>query len=145
MSTGSKSDLAESILDSWNSRNYGGVKEHLAPDVVLEDHTRGRIAAGPGGYIDRFRPVLEAFPDMRGETVSLLTDGNVVVHETRWRGRHTVPLTLPSGGTIPPSNEPTTMHLVTYLEFDEGGKEKSIRTYGNPREVSYSSRTVGVG
>ncbi|MEP6463771.1 MAG: nuclear transport factor 2 family protein [Frankiaceae bacterium] len=145
MTSGNVSAQAEAILAAWNSRDYGEIRKHLAPDVVLEDHTRGRIAEGPHGYVDRFQPVLDAFPDMRGETVSLVAQGNVVVHETKWRGRHTVALALPGGGSVPPTNEATTMHLVTYLEFDDGGKAKSVRTYGNPNESFSSSRTVGVG
>ncbi len=139
------SEQAEAILAAWNSRDYGEITKHLAPDVVLEDHTRGRIAEGPHGYVDRFRPVLDAFPDMHGETISMVTQGNLVVHETRWRGKHTVALPLPGGGSVPPTNEVMTMHLVTYLNFDDGGQAKSVRTYGNPNESFSSSRTVGVG
>ena len=67
--------------------------------------------------VDRFRRVLDAFPDMRGETTSMVVEGNLLVQETTWRGRHTVPLKLPGYDNVAPTNELMTMHLVTYLEF----------------------------
>ena len=138
-------ERADEILAAWNSRDFGRVAAQLADDVVLVDHTRGRTAEGPAAYVDRFRPVLDACPDMQGESLSVVTDGNLVVHETKWQGKHTVALQLPGGGNIPPTNQPTTTHLVTYLEFDDSGKAKRVRTYGNPRELTASSQSVGVG
>jgi hypothetical protein len=137
-------ERADEILAAWNSRDYGRLKEQLAQDVVLIDHTRGSIAEGPAAYVDRFRRVLEACPDMQGESLSVVSEGNLVVSETKWHGTHTVALELPSGGYIPPSNQTTTMHLVTYLELDDSGKAKLVRTYGNPRELA-APQTIGVG
>ena len=59
---------------------------------------------------------------MRGETISVLVEGNLLVHETTWRGRHTVPLTLPGYDNVAPTNERMTMHLVTYMELDDEGR-----------------------
>jgi len=81
---------------------------------------------------------------MQGESLSVVSEGNLVVSETKWHGTHTVALELPSGGYIPPSNQTTTMHLVTYLELDDSGKAKLVRTYGNPRELA-APQTIGVG
>ena len=36
------------------------------------------------------------------------------------------------------------MHLVTYMEFDDGGQIKGVRVYGDLGEVP-SARAVGVG
>ena len=94
---------------------------HLTPDVVFVDHTRGRTSTGPDGFVDRFRRVLDAFPDTRGETVSELAEGSLLIHETTWRGQHTAPLKLPGYDHVPPTNEWMTLHLVTYMEFDGSG------------------------
>lgn len=138
-------ERADAILAAWNARDYGSISAALTPDVVLVDHTRGRSAEGADAYVQRFRRVLEACPDMKGEVVSVLADGNTVVQETRWRGQHTVALELPGGGSIPPTNQTNTMHLVTYMDFDDSGKVAALRTYGNPRELTSSAQTVGVG
>jgi hypothetical protein len=37
-----------------------------------------------------------------------------------------------------------TMHLVTYMEFDDGGQIKGVRVYGDLRDVP-SAHVVGVG
>lgn len=138
-------DRAEAMLDAWNRRDYGELASHLAPDAVLVDHTRGRTSTGPDGYVERFRRLLDACPDMRVATVSELVKGSLLVHETTWSGRHTAPLKLPGYDHVPPTNELMTMHLVTYMEFDDGGQVKALRTYGDPGEVPMSAHPVGVG
>ena len=80
------------MLAAWNRRDYDAIVENLSPGVVLVDHIRGRTTEGPANYVARFRPILEAYPDMQGETVSMVVEGNNIAHETVWRGRHTEPL-----------------------------------------------------
>lgn len=86
---------------------------------------------------------------MQGETTSVLVERNLLVQETSSRGRHTAghtaPLKIPGYDNVAPTNEPMTMHLVTYLEFDDGGQVKGLRTCGEPGEVPLSGRPVGVG
>ena len=82
---------------------------------------------------------------MQGKTTSVLVEGNLLVQETTSRGRHTAPLKIPGYDNVAPTNELMTMHLVTYLEFDDGGQVKGLRTCGEPGEVPLSGRPVGVG
>ena len=145
MDNQSARDRADALLAAWNRRDYGEVASHLSPDVVLVDHTRHRTSTGSNGYIERFRRLLDACPDMQGETTSVLVEGNLLVQETIWRGRHTVPLKIPGYDNVAPTNEPMTMHLVTYMEFGDGGQVKGLRTYGDPGEVPLSGHPVGVG
>jgi predicted ester cyclase len=145
MDNQSAHDRADALLTAWNRRDYGEVASHLSPDVVLVDHTRHRTSTGSNGYIERFKRLLDACPDMQGETTSVLVEGNLLVQETIWRGRHTAPLKIPGYENVAPTNEPMTMHLVTYMEFDDGGQVKGLRTYGEPGEVPLSGRPVGVG
>jgi len=136
---------AEAILAAWNRRDYDAVADSVSPDVVLVDHIRGRKAEGPAGYVDRFKPTLEAFEDMRGETVTLIAEGNQVAHETIWRGRHTAPLKLSSGGTIEPTDQQVTVHLAIHMEIDEDGKPTAIRTYGTTAEIPVVAHAAGSG
>ena len=145
MDSQSARDRADAMLAAWNRRDYDEVAKLVAPDVVLVDHSRGRTSTGPVGYVNRFRRVLDAFPDMRGESVSVLVEGSLLVQETSWRGRHTAPLRLTGYDTVAPTNEVMTMHLVTYMEFDEEGRAKVLRTYGDPGEVHIPAHAVGVG
>jgi predicted ester cyclase len=145
MDNQSAHDRADALLTAWNRRDYGEVASHLSPDVVLVDHTRHRTSTGSNGYIERFKRLLDACPDMQGESTSVLVEGNLLVQETVWRGRHTAPLKIPGYENVAPTNEPMTMHLVTYMEFDGGGQVKGLRTYGEPGEVPLSGRPVGVG
>jgi hypothetical protein len=145
MDSQSARDRADALLAAWNRRDYDEVAKQLPPDVVLVDHTRGTMSTGPGGYVDRFRRVLDAFPDMQGETVSVLVEGNLLVQETTWQGRHTSPLAVPGYESSPPTNEIRTLHLVTFMEFDDAGKTKVLRTYGDPWQVPAAAHSVGVG
>lgn len=145
MDSQSTRERADALLAAWNRRDYDEVSSHLTPDVVLSDHTRHWASTGSGGYVDHFRYLLDAFPDMRGETNSVLVDGNLLVQETTWRGRHTAPLTIPGHDKVAPTNESMTMHLVTYMEFDDEGKIGGIRTYGDLVEVPLAAHTAGVG
>ena len=145
MDSESARDRADAMLEAWNRRDYGEVASHLTPDVVLVDHTRGRTSRGPDAYVNRFRGVLDAFPNMRGETVSVLAEGSVVVQETTWQGRHTAPLMIPGYDKVAPTNELMIMHLVTVIEFDDGGQAKALRTYGDAGEVPLAAHPVGVG
>ena len=123
-------DRERALLAAWNGRDYDAIVENLSPGVVLVDHIRGRKSEGPASYVDRFRPILEAHPDMRGETVSMVAEGNTIVHETVWRGRsQTAPLETHQG-TIPATNEQVTLYLSTHMEVDEDGKPTLIRAYG---------------
>ena len=144
MDNRSARDRADALLGAWNGRDYGEVASQLNPDVVVVDHTRHRTSTGPAGYVDRYRRLLEAFPGMRGETTSMLAEGNLLVHETTWHGRHTASLKLPGHESVAPTNELMTMHLVTYMEFDDGGQIKGVRVYGDLRDVP-SAHVVGVG
>jgi steroid delta-isomerase-like uncharacterized protein len=145
MDTQSARDRADALLAAWNRRDYDEVSSQLAPGFVLSDNTRHRLSEGPSGYVDRFRNLLDALPDMRGEANSVLAEGNLVAQETTWRGRHTAPLTIPGYENVPPTNETMTIHLVTYMEFDDEGRIKSMRTYGDLWGVPLAAHPAGVG
>src|SRR5207342_3267786 len=71
----------EAFLAAWNRRDYDELAAALSPTVVLVDHYRGTTIEGRDGFINRFKPTMDAFPDMKGETVSLLTEGNQFAQE----------------------------------------------------------------
>jgi steroid delta-isomerase-like uncharacterized protein len=126
---------SEALLAAWNRRDYDEVAASVSPDVVLIDHIRGSKVEGPEAYLDRFRPMMDAFPDMSGEVTSILASGNVVAQETIWRGTHTNPLALPNGRVIDPTHQQVGVTIAIFTEFDDDGKATVIRTYGNPTEV----------
>ena len=143
---------AEAILTAWNRRDYNAVADNVSPHVVLVDHIRGRKVEGPTGYVDRFKPTLEAFQDMQGETVTLIVEGNQVAHETVWRGRHTAPLKLSSGGTIEPTNQQVTVYLASHMEVDGDGTPTAIRMYAplttylsSPTRLALAERNLSLG
>ncbi|MGO9976192.1 MAG: ester cyclase [Solirubrobacteraceae bacterium] len=133
---------AEALFAAWNRRDYDEVAKFLSPDVVLVDHIRSTTMNGPDGYIDRFKPMMDAFPDMAGEATSLSVNGNVIAQETVWRGTHTSPLVLPSSREIDPTYQQVTVHIAVFLEFNQEGSVTAIRTYGNPTESMLDLRAT---
>ena len=75
------------------------------------------------------RPVQR--PDHRLELQHLLAAGAEAGVVVTWHGRHTASLKLPGEEPVAPTNELTTMHLVTYMEFDDGGQIKGMRVYSD--------------
>ena len=135
---------AEAIQAAWNQRDYNAVAENVSPNVVLVDHVRGRKGEGPQGYVNRFKPTLDAFEDMQGETVSLVVEGKHVAHETIWRGRHSAPL-VASTGTIAPTGEQVSVHLAIHSEVNDDGRPAMIRTYGTTAEMPSIAHASGSG
>ena len=128
----------EGFLVALNRREYGEVARFLSPDVVLVDHIRRTTVNGPDAFSDRFKPMLDAFPDMIGETTFLFVNGGVAAAETVWRGTHTRPLVLPSMHVVEPTNQHVDVYIAAFLEFDQEGGVTAIRTYGNPTETMLS-------
>ena len=137
-------DRADALLAAWNRRDYGEVASHLTQGFELVDHSRHRTSTGPGGYVDRYRRLLDA-----SQTCG--------VRPLRCSWRETCSSMRPPGGPahspaqatrydhVAPTNELMTMHLVTYMEFDDGGQVKGVRMYGDLGDVPLSARPVGVG
>ena len=144
MDNQSARDRANALLTAWNRRDYGEVASHLSPDVVLVDHARHRTSTGPNGYIERFKRLLDAWPDMQGRPLGA-RGGKPPRTRDHLAGPAPAPLKIPGYDNVAPTDEPMTMHLVTYMEFDDGGQVKGLRTYGEPGEVPLSGRPVGVG
>ena len=125
---------AEGLFAAWNRRDYDEVTKYLSPDIVLVDHIRRTTVNGPDGYMDRFKPMMDAFADMVGEITSLAVNGNIAALETVWHGTHTSPLVLPSKRVIEPTNQQVTVYIAVLIECDQAGRVTAIRTYGNPTE-----------
>lgn len=135
MSSGDARARSEALLAAWNRRDYDEIGACVSTDVVLVDHIRGSMVQGTERYMDRFRPMMDAFPDMVGECTAVLVNGDLVAQETRWHGTHTNPLALPNGRVIEPTHQQVSVNIAIFLEFDDEGKAKMIRIYGNPTEV----------
>jgi predicted ester cyclase len=135
----------ETLLGALNRRDYKEVAKLLSPDVVLVDHIRRTTVNGPEAFTDRFKPMMDAFPDMVGETTSLFANGNVAAAETLWRGTHTSPLVLPTMREIEPTNQQVNVYIAVFLEFDQKGNATAIRTYGNPTETMLTITATPAG
>ncbi len=135
---------AEAILAAWNQRDYNAVAENVSPNVVLMDHVRGRKAEGPQGYVNRFKPTLDAFEDMQGETVSFSCRGQ----PRRPRNHVAGPAQRPPRGehrNDRPTGEQVSVHLAIHSEVNDDGRPAMIRTYGTTAEMPSIAHASGSG
>ncbi len=75
----------------WNARHVDIVPEILSPDVILQ-YDQGELKGITKWKEKFYKPIVEAFPDVRLEIEDIVADGDLVV--TRWKARGTLKGTL---------------------------------------------------
>jgi len=90
MATDNKTLARRLIEEVWNKGNYGVIDELYDPQFTSEDPMLG--TADLNGFRETVKGYRTAFPDLKVEILSLVSEGNFVA--TRWRctGTHRGPL-----------------------------------------------------
>lgn len=123
----SNADLARSLYDAWNERDFDRMAEAMAPDGELIAVGTGEVFAGPDGARRFGVNWAEGFPDGAITVDNVIDAGDRVVVEFTGRGTHTGTLHT-SMGPIPPTGRQMTLTLCDVTEF-ENGKIKRQRSY----------------
>src|SRR5207244_2343922 len=98
MATDNKQLIRRLLDEVWSKGNFAVLDELVEPNFKAEDPVIG--ISDKAGYIDVVKSYRTAFPDLRVEPVSIVTDGNFVC--TRWIARGT---NKGSFLGMPPSNK----------------------------------------
>lgn len=120
-------ELARSLYDAWNNRDFDFMSERTAPDGTLTVVGTGQTLHGPEGARQYNTSWADAFPDGRITIDHAIAQGDFVVVESTGRGTHTGTLTSPAG-SIPATGRSVTLHLCDVIEFADG-KVKTQRSY----------------
>ena len=112
-------DLARSLYDGWNARDFDRMAEAMAPDGKLIDVGSGEELIGPEGARQYNEGWARAFPDGVITINRVLDGGDVVVVEYTGRGTNTGDLPMPSG-SIPATGRSVTMEFCDVTEFKDG-------------------------
>ncbi len=88
------SDLARSTITAFNEADWPAARDLSGPGYVYEETGTGRRIDD----LDELEKVLQewraAFPDVRGEVLRVVEEGDTTVMEVRWTGTHDGPLDL---------------------------------------------------
>ncbi|MDQ4085820.1 MAG: ester cyclase [Actinomycetota bacterium] len=120
-------NLARSLYEAWNERNFDRLAELITPDGKITVVGSGDTFEGPEGARKYDLMWAEAFPDGSITVDNVIAADDYVVVEFTGRGTHTGTLEGP-GGSIPATGRSVTLQLCDVLQFSDG-KVRSQRTY----------------
>ena len=120
-------DLARSMHEAWNDRNFDMIAEATAPDAILAIVGSGDTFEGVEGARKYSAMWADGFPDGRVTVDRVIASGDDVVVEYTGRGTHTGTLST-SMGDVPATGRSVTLQLCDVTEFKDG-KVYRQRTY----------------
>ena len=89
--------LARDSLDAFNSSNWEAARALMVDGYRYEETGTGQTYEGAEAAVAAQAAWKTAFPDGSGTIERLVSAGDLVVAEVRWRGTHTGPLATPNG------------------------------------------------
>ena len=107
-------------LDAFNAGDWDRMRETITPGSVYMEAATGRRVEGTDAIIEINEGWKAAFPDAQGTVNSEFACGDRAVMEVTWRGTHSGPLELPTGGAIPSSGRPIEVPAVQVCRIEDG-------------------------
>ena len=121
------SQLARSIYDAYNRRDFDYPMSLCAGDLVWTNVPTGETLHGPEGFRQDLENWATAFPDSKVEISNVISSGDCVCVEFVGRGTHNGLLSGPAG-QIPPTGRHIEVRFCDVLCFRDG-KIASGHTY----------------
>lgn len=119
--------VAHGFVAAFNSRDWSHIVTMLAPTVDYDEKCTGRRLGSPAEVVQLFQGWLAAFPDAIGTVTSTIADGDAVALAITWTGRHTGPLSTPSG-VLPASGNPLDLPSAMLLTV-RGDQVQAVQHY----------------
>jgi ketosteroid isomerase-like protein len=114
---------AREVLDRLTAAVERGDFETLgacyADDAVAVTPDEGEIK-GRDNIVGYFRPIVEAFPDVRWESLHSHESGNFAIDEGYICGTHTAPLHAPDGQTVPATGKAIRVRETDAVTVEDG-------------------------
>lgn len=112
-------NLATSLYEAWNRRDFDTVAKLTAPDAEVVIVGSGDTFRGPEGARQFGAMWANAFPDGAVTVNRVIASGDNVVVEFTGRGTHTGDLATPMG-VFPATGKSVTLQLCDVYEFRDG-------------------------
>ncbi|PVZ14873.1 ester cyclase [Actinomycetospora cinnamomea] len=110
---------ARESIEAFNRGDWAAIRAMSAPDGTYEEPATGRSLHGPDEILAALQDWRTGVPDVTGEVVRLVTDGDLAVLEVVWRGTQSGPLAAGST-TLPPSGRSFTMWSTMWQTWRDG-------------------------
>ncbi len=117
-----------------NTRNADRVVEQYADDATFQVPALDSPLRGKEAIRSYLKGSFEAFPDRTVDITKVFVSGDEIVLVNSVRGTHTGRLTGADGKSIAPTHKKFVEDQMTRVVFNENGKVRSFRAYGNPAE-----------
>ncbi len=121
-------------IECWNATDRAGWAALFTDDVVHEAPGGARISGLADLKEKYFDALVSAAPDRRSRDVILFAEGDHVVEQARYTGKHTGTWRNPDGAEIPATGKKLDFPFVGIFQV-ENGKITSIRLYYDQIEV----------
>ena len=128
-------ELVNRNLAEVNRHDAAAAASRFVEGVVVEDLGIGTRTEGRDNVVAEHGRLFEAFPDLRGEVVSVTTDGARIAVEYVFEGTHSGPLVLPTGQTVAATGRRVVYRFVSIAEIDGTGQITTVRRYTNPASL----------
>ena len=120
-------DLARQGIEAFNQGDWDLIRARYAPGFVYDEIGTGVHLEGADDVIGGLQAWKTALPDVTGEIVNVLVEGDTAVLELVWRGTQTGPLPTPSG-ELPASGRRAEFRATLWQRY-EGELEAHERNY----------------
>lgn len=110
---------ARRSIEAFDRADWATFRELFHPEMVYEETGSGARVEGLDAFIEKSQEWRSALPDVHGEIVRILVDGDMTVLEVIWRGTHTGPLGTPAG-PVAPSGAAVEVWATVWQRWDGG-------------------------
>lgn len=133
---------AKAPVEAYNAKDWDAAREAMAPDYMFEELSTGRTLTGVDDVLEAWKAWGEAFSDSRATFEEPLVDGDTVVLRLTWRGKHSGPLSLPSGD-VAPTGKPVEFKACQVTRVEDG--KAVATTHYWDLQTMLSQLGIGIG
>lgn len=108
--------LARETIDAFNRSDWDSVRATTGPGYVYEEIGTGRRTEGADETLEALWQWKAALPDVTGEVLRVVVDGDTAVLEIVWRGTQTGPLAT-GAGELPPSGRSIEVYSTMWQQW----------------------------
>jgi steroid delta-isomerase-like uncharacterized protein len=115
---------ALSLFGAWEKRDFDGLVEQMAEDVLVNDHPRGVVINGRSDVKDWFASWAEACPDSTAGVTVAATSEDTAVTQGLYAGTNTGPF-----GPFAATGRSVSMPFANVIRFDGNGRMVEFAAY----------------
>jgi predicted ester cyclase len=112
--------VIDTIDKAVKNRDWKAFEEQHTTDVISYSPMRPEPTKGVTAHVEAIQGLFNAFPDLQMTKEQSFGQGDWICATFTFTGTHKGPLPGPNGKTIPPTNKPIKMSLISTMRFEDG-------------------------